>query len=70
MDPAVDRGAKLIARNRELLTKALEARSWTREAILRGQRVVRDVIRARLVREQSHQQPVAVPIAWERRDLP
>ena len=54
--------AKLIARNRGLLTTAIEARAWTREATLRAQRVVRNVMLSRLSREQSRQQPVAVPI--------
>ncbi len=68
-EPAVDRGAKLIARNRELLTKAADARERTEAAIMRAEHAVRNVMRAQIARERSRQQPVTVPIYQERRDV-
>jgi hypothetical protein len=66
--PAGDRGAKLIARNRELLAVAAEAREWAGEAIVRAKHAVRNTMRTRVAREQSRQHPAAVPIYQERRD--
>jgi hypothetical protein len=55
-DPAVDRGAQLIVRNRELLAKATETRAWTREVIVRAQHTVRATTRLQIARERSRRQ--------------
>ncbi len=57
MDPAIDRGAKLIARNRELLARARETREQTREAAASAEHSVRHVMRTRIARELSRQPP-------------
>ena len=68
MGPPVDWGVNQIARNRQLLAKAAEAREWTRAAIVRAEHAVQNAMRTQIARELSRHQPVAVPIDWERRD--
>ena len=61
MDPAADRGAQLIARNRELLAKALEARERARAVVGRAERGVHDVMLAQLARSYAASRTVTLP---------